>query len=136
MNIKILKNLEKYPEIRDHVAEVNGWIFRNEYTWWVFLDGSDWVAYAGLSFYNKNTFYLGPTFVKESYRGLGYQSWLIQLREKYALEQGIKRMVTFVEKTNVFSLNNLKKNGYQIIQLNDNYYPETYFRLEKRLDLV
>lgn len=134
MKTVTLTNLKGYPEIRDHVEKINGWIFRNQYCWWVILDGDEWVAYAGLSHFDKNTFYLGPTFVKESYRGRGFQSRLIRLREKYVHVLHGKGLITFVEKTNVFSAKNLKENGFVIVNTDANYYPETYDCFEKRFN--
>lgn len=134
MTIEVSENLDDYPEIRDHVCKINGWIFRSRYVWWIVFD-EEWVAYAGLSFYDKKTFYLGPTFVKESHRGRKIQSILIKMRESYAQTVGIHKIMTFVEKTNVFSLRNLQSNGYEIT-FGDNYFKSEYHRLEKILSQV
>lgn len=137
MKTIVLTNLKDYPEIRDHVEKINGWIFRNQYFWWVVLDGDEWVAYAGLSHFDENTFYLGPTFVKEQYRGKGLQSRLIKLREMYVqifLEGD--GLISFVEKTNIVSAKNLKENGFVVVNTDANYYPETFNCFEKRFDWV
>lgn len=56
------------------------------------------------------------TIVDSDYRGFGLQRLFVNIREEEALRHGAKESFVTIAPNNTFSLNNLLKSGYEIIE--------------------
>ena len=64
---------------------------------------------------SKDVGSLGPIMVSPNYVGNGYQGQMMQVLEDYCKQIGKKYIFTKVCTDNIYSLNNLIKDNYQII---------------------
>lgn len=107
------------------------------YYWWLGLGKSgDYACFAGL--YPKfdgtpTTAFLGPAAVAEKYRGQGLQRRLIRARVTMARKLGIKRLVTYVVRSNEVSANNLIRCGFSLYLPKTLWGGETSYYFEKGL---
>lgn len=118
LKFRTISRLDKLdPDIVKHMRSV----FALDITSWekpkyyitVAYDNKDWVAYGCLSSYaienNENICHLGPTFVKEEYRGKNIQVKLIKKRLRLAKKLGYTKAVSNTWYFNYYSNNNLIK---------------------------
>lgn len=85
--------------------------------WWVVFDITDknnpvWVGYGAARIHDQVTLYVGPTFIKEEYRGLGLQKKLLKTREKFAKKTGFSVLISSTNCDNIWSGNNLIRCGF------------------------
>lgn len=83
--------------------------FKENREWWVVEDGGQIIAYCG-SLYADGVCIFVRAWVYKQYRGNGLQSKMIRTRLKAA--KGCYKAITYVDPTNVHSINNLIKNGF------------------------
>jgi GNAT superfamily N-acetyltransferase len=92
------------------------WFMDSKRHWWaVAFTQSEpklWVAYAGLSIYDKDTIYIGPDYVTEPARGHGLQKQLLEFRHEWAKQNGYSKTIAVVAHDNHYSSNNFLKTGY------------------------
>ncbi len=82
--------------------------------WWVVKDNGFLAAYAALSINEEYGYaFLARVGVHQNYRGRGLQKRFIKAREKFALDQGINRVITYTAPHNVSSNNSLITSGYK-----------------------
>lgn len=87
------------------------WFTPARYFWVVFY-GKKWIGYGCASVQDKETLYLGPTFISEKHRGKGLQKKLIRVREKFAQKKGFSYLISSVNYDNVVSAKNLETSGF------------------------
>ncbi len=63
---------------------------------------------------------LGPIMVRKEYVGNGLQSAMLEVLDKYVNEIGKKHMFTKCHADNIYSSNNIIKNGYKIVHEYEN----------------
>lgn len=80
--------------------------------WWLLWDGKDAVGYCGVRMYADSA-YLARAALLPEFRGRGLQRRMVQAREKYAVDKGIKLMLTDTVATNPASMNTLIRCGYK-----------------------
>lgn len=89
----------------------------SEYFWWVAFYNKSWIAYGAMRWHNATQLYIGPTFVKEEFRGLGLQLRLIRARIRYAKRVlKAKSIISSTDCYNYFSGNNLIKAGFKLAE--------------------
>jgi GNAT superfamily N-acetyltransferase len=95
--------------------------------WWVAEDYRP-IAFAGLHLYQQpKVAFLCRVGVLSNYRGFGLQRRFIRVREKHAVRRGYDRIVTYTERNNYASANNLIRCGYRL------YHPRREFGLKDSL---
>lgn len=62
---------------------------------------------------------LGPIMVSPDYIGNGYQSGMMEVLDKYAQSINKKYIFTKVCSDNIYSINNMLKNNYQVVDIYD-----------------
>jgi len=82
--------------------------------WWVVECVGEPVAYGGLEHLPEDRGFLCRVGVLRAHRRKGLHRRLIRARERGARALGMKRLVTYTDKDNVSSSNNLIKCGYQL----------------------
>ena len=84
--------------------------------WWLLFKNKKPVAFAGIHPSNNyvKTAYLCRVAVSECYRGMGFQKKLIQVREKWAKQQGYKWVITDSAPNNPASSNSLINCRYKL----------------------
>lgn len=65
--------------------------------------------------------HLESIVVDEKYRGFGLQDKLIKYAEKLVYEKGYKYVMATVSPDNTYSLNNFKKNGFEVVCVKEKY---------------
>jgi GNAT superfamily N-acetyltransferase len=117
------------------LAEWNWLINSKKHHWWVVFNKccKSWVAYGGLSLYDRNTLWFGPDLVLASARGQGLQRKLIKLREHWAKKNGFTRLIAVTDYSNIYSANNFIRNGWLLCKPwpGFNYQKECCLYLEK-----
>lgn len=83
--------------------------FKENREWWVIEDKGQIIAYCG-SLYNQGVCIFVRAWVFKEYRGRGLQSKMIKARLKAA--RNCYRVITYVAKDGVHSMNNLIINGF------------------------
>lgn len=73
------------------------------------------------------------TIVDKEFRGFGLQRLFVQIREEEALRHGAKESLVTIAPDNTYSLNNLLKSGYEIIETRPLYEGALRHILRKRL---
>ena len=63
---------------------------------------------------------LGPIMVRKEYVGNGLQSAMLEMLDKYVKSIGIKHMFTKAHSDNIYSINNILKNGYKVVDEYEN----------------
>jgi L-amino acid N-acyltransferase YncA len=136
MSIKLVKDPRKVSEsLASHLEKWNWFLNSKTYYWFVVFDKQGrWVGYGALSIYDRDTIYLGPSYVCEQMRGCGLQRKLIKARERWARKQGYTRAISVVDYNNLYSANNLIKCGYLLRKPWPGFAQEyLYLFFEKRL---
>jgi GNAT superfamily N-acetyltransferase len=82
--------------------------------WWYGYDKYGWMAYAALRVHDEESMYLGPTYVKQEYRGKGIQNKFLAKRIAFAKELGFKKLLSSTSIDNYPSSNNLIKNKFYL----------------------
>lgn len=62
---------------------------------------------------------LGPIMVSPDYVGKGYQSGMMEVLDNYVRSIGKKYIFTKVCSDNIYSINNMFKNNYQVVDIYD-----------------
>lgn len=88
--------------------------------WWTVTYKGEWVGYAGARIHDEETLYIGPTYIKNEYRGKGLQKRLIMARIRFAKKNGFKKLISSTNWDNYWSSNNLIKCGFFLIKAWDN----------------
>ncbi len=81
----------------------------------VYNDNNEWMSYAGiqLNWYGCVSVYMGPSFVREEFRGKGLQRKMMQFRENWAKENGYSVLTTCAYEDNIYSRRNIEAEGYK-----------------------
>lgn len=90
--------------------------------WWVVEDEDGHaVGFSGLRHMYGDRVFLCRSGVRVEHRGHGLQRRMIRVRERAARAQDMKRVVTYTDKNNVHSSNNLIACGYQLYRPADEW---------------
>ncbi len=68
----------------------------------------------------KETGSLGPIMVRKEYVGNGLQTAMLEVLDNYIAKIGITHMFTKAHSNNIYSINNLIKNGYEVVDEYEN----------------
>jgi hypothetical protein len=68
----------------------------------------------------KETGSLGPIMIRKEYVGNGLQIAMMKVIDDYALSIGKKYMFTKAHSNNIYSINNILKDGYKLVDKYDN----------------
>lgn len=90
--------------------------------WWYGYDKYGWMSYAALRVHDEESMYLGPTYVKQEYRGQGLQTKFLAKRIVFAKQLGFKKLLSSTSIDNYPSSNNLIKHKF--------YLREPWFGIE------
>jgi GNAT superfamily N-acetyltransferase len=82
-------------------------------THWVMWDGDKPVAYCSLRLCKYGEVFMARAGVLNSHRGRGLHRRMIKARLQFAKRKGYKHAVTYVEKFNPASVNNLMRCGFK-----------------------
>lgn len=76
---------------------------------------------------DKDSVYIGPTFIEPMARGCGLQARLIEVREVFARKMGYTKVLSCTHPTNIYSSNNLIRCGYHLIKPWDGIWPDELY---------
>ncbi len=68
----------------------------------------------------RETASLGPIMVSPDYVGNGYMLKMLEIFNEYCISIGIKYIFTKAHSKNLFSINNMYKNGYKLVDEYEN----------------
>jgi GNAT superfamily N-acetyltransferase len=106
----LTKHLWEYWQITQ-----DNWLSPQSY-WFVIFDGDEWIAYGAARVHNITSIYLGPTYVKENYRGQGLQVKLIKRRIRLAKRLGHTKVISSTFTNNFASINNLIECRFKMVK--------------------
>jgi len=86
--------------------------------WTVKYNDEELRGFGRISYLNNSVAYLGPTYVSPKYRGQGLQESLIQTREHLAQARNIKKLIAITDTVNIYSSNNLIRQGFELKKFN------------------
>lgn len=127
MKIKILTNNDvyDYPGLATAILEMKGRLDLPNRLWFVlFTNPKEWVGYGGYRKIDDSNVYIGPTMIKEEYRGKGLQRNLIRARLRYAKKEKYKYAISNIYTYNYISGNNLIAEGFRMARIPSYYDTE------------
>jgi GNAT superfamily N-acetyltransferase len=130
MVIRHISNLDRWSATLNQLDEklFGDICFKQNSEWWIAFDGERPIAFAGLHLYQQpRVAFLCRVGVLPTHRGHGLQRRFITVREQHARRQGFERVVTYTERNNYASANNLIRCGYKL------YHPRNEFGLKNAL---
>lgn len=117
-----IKRVELNAEMTSRLYKLDRVIFPNDdpigfdgTRWWVAEDeDGQIVAYAGLQHKYGDRGFLCRAGVLKAHRGNGLQRRLLRARERGARSIDMSRLITYTDKENIYSSNNLIMCGYKL----------------------
>jgi GNAT superfamily N-acetyltransferase len=110
-----LVNFKEDDSLMHAIRAWVGYIEHSSRKWWVaFTAEGLWVGFAGLEIFDQNSVLLNPCEVKPKARGQGLQTRFIEVRERWAIQNGFTRALSLTNMDNIVSSNNLIKSGYKL----------------------
>lgn len=98
--------------------------------WWVLWDDDRAIGFTGLKLLDSGVAFLLRSGVVKDYQGRGLQKKMIQVREKAARKLEYETIITYTERHNYASANNLISQGYKL------YYPEYVYGFRTALYFI
>ncbi|MBQ7240807.1 MAG: GNAT family N-acetyltransferase [Bacilli bacterium] len=142
-NVNLDEYLELYNYVRDNMEhpEWLGTFTKDEIIEILGIGGKIWMYYDGdipvcsvfyiptsnkslrkhnVEYDEKDTGSLGPIMVSKEYVGNGLQSSMLEVLDKYVESIGKTHMFTKAHSDNIYSIRNILKNGYKVVDKYEN----------------
>lgn len=142
-NVNLDEYLELYNYVRDNMKhpEWLGTFTKNDIIEILGIGGKIWMYYDGdipvcsvfyiptsnkslrkhnVEYDEKDTGSLGPIMVSKEYVGNGLQSAMLEALDKYVESIGKTHMFTKAHSDNIYSIRNILKNGYKVVDEYEN----------------
>lgn len=142
-NVNLDEYLELYNYVRDNMEhpEWLGTFTKDEIIEILGIGGKIWMYYDGdipvcsvfyiptsnkslrkhnVEYDEKDTGSLGPIMVSKEYVGNGLQSDMLEVLDKYVESIGKTHMFTKAHSDNIYSIRNILKNGYKVVDEYEN----------------
>ena len=142
-NVNLDEYLELYNYVRDNMEhpEWLGTFIKDEIIEILGIGGKIWMYYDGdipvcsvfyiptsnkslrkhnVEYDEKDTGSLGPIMVSKEYVGNGLQSAMLEALDKYVESIGKTHMFTKAHSDNIYSIRNILKNGYKVVDEYEN----------------
>lgn len=121
----VKENMEHPDWLGDFQKEDLEFLLSNGSKLWIFYDGEEYVSSMMLIPSDEKSlkkFELdldtcdvvdyGPMFVNQAYRGNGLQGQMLEFLDDYSRKSGYKYVASTIHPDNVYSINNLVKDGF------------------------
>ena len=102
--------------------------------WWLLENGDELCGYCGMVPYPAyETAFIYAVGVTAAYRGQGLQRRMMRAMERQARRDGLTRVVTYTDESNIWSANNFIRSGYVLYVPPQGHAPG-WLNFWKRLD--
>ncbi len=113
--IKIITDVDEVPyKLRKHLKDYWYCNLSKVTATFIIYEKDKWCGYACVQKYGE-ALYFGPTFVKKKFRGKGFQNLMMKKKILWAKKNKYKLLTSMTEYVNVWSSNNLIKNGFTLV---------------------
>lgn len=100
----MVEKFQSYPALKKAIKE-------EHYTYFLAYEGTELIGFCGVK-PDGDRLFLSKLYLKNSYRGKGYASVLMEKATAFAKESGLKKIYLTCNKFNTHSLDVYKKKGF------------------------